>query len=314
MRHQISQILPLRTGHQPQTSMPAGFRGHSACLTDAFASNAHFLSALMPSSRYAVTHLNKTIRGIRSVPPSATTKNEHLYSRVALAVDRGVLYLYGVDVGGPAAIRLKRGGSLARSISKACEAYQPPRQAILHSRSAIGWFYFLGLREPVFRGFVQLGELDLPSPPSRPTSQSSTKWFESLIPDDVSHEIAAMLRAVRDSRLPGQFRANPVFGALGAVRGSDGDWLSGDTLVELKCTVGGIKREHVAQLLCYYAFDQLGVHGRLKAFGFSRLALCLPRHTCVVEGSVEDWLVAFGGPDVSSLPAFVRTRCTNRCN
>ena len=256
------------------TVLPGGFCGRPVCLTDAFASNRAFLNALMPDSRSAVTAVNKAIRGQQSIQPSETTKTRRLYSSAALAVDRGVLYLYGVDIAARALARLssgspiarRDGSSIARRISKACEVYDPPRRGVLRNRSAIGWFYLLGILEPVLRGFRPLSEVDIRELPSRPTQQSSSAWLESLVTDDLAIEIADMLRAVRDCRIPGTFRPNPTFGGIGAVTGSDGDWLAGDTLVELKCTISGVRREYVAQMLCYYAFDQLRAHGQERPY------------------------------------------------
>lgn len=74
---------------------------------------------------------------------------------------------------------------------------------------------------------------------------------------DVADEIRTLLATVSALQPVGEFFPNPVFGGLGPIKGSDGDWIAGDTLVELKCTVRPVKREYVVQLLCYAALSRL---------------------------------------------------------
>lgn len=286
------------------------FNGRSASLTNALETNGAFIDALLPDSRMAVAAINRAIRTSAFVAPCATTTFARLHSSVALAVDRGVLYFYGADVVRRPAAILQGHGRVGRQIARIAASFSPPARRVLSCRSAIGWFYLLGILEPIVRGFRPLSDVDVTRMPSQPDRRSSIEWLESLVPSDVAAEIAELLRVVRDIRIPGPVRPNPVLGGLGRITGSDGDWIAGDTLVELKCTVGGVKREHVAQLLCYYALDQLCPIPRAK-FNFSSLALCLPRQRCTIAGTVDEWLSAFGGPARSDLPIFVRTWCAD---
>jgi len=306
---QVGKLVPASTG-RGTSGVPPAFNGHPASLTTAFATNGAFVGALLPNSRMAVTAINRAINTPNLVAPCLTTTSARLHSAVALAVDRGVLYFYCSDVVRRPVARLQRHGRIGKRIAAIAMSYKPPARRVLSSRSAIGWFYLLGMLEPIIRGFRPLSDVDVSALPRRPTRESANDWLESLVPSDVAAEIADLLRAVRDIRVPGVIRPNPVFGGLGWITGSDGDWIAGDTLVELKCTVGGIKREHVAQLLCYYAFDQLCSIPALR-FGFSSLALCLPRQRCTIVGSVDHWLAAFGAPARSELPMFVQGWCSD---
>jgi hypothetical protein len=280
-------------------------------LTVSFATNAAFVGALLPNSRTAITAINRGIKSAQTITPCSTTTNARLHSAVALAVDRGVLYFYGFDVVGRPAHRLQFYGAPGKRIAALTMSYKPPAHGVLRDRAAIGWFYLVGLLEPIVRGFRPLTDIDVSGLPRRLTSRSTNDWLSALTPIDVAAEISELLRAVRDSRLPGVVQPNPEFGALGSVIGSDGDWIAGDTLVELKCTVGGVHRNHVAQLLCYYAFDELCIATAVPRH-FSSLALCLPRQRCTIVGAVDDWLAAFGGPARSDLPMFVHEWCTGR--
>lgn len=287
---------------------PLGRGARHACLTDFLGSNPRFIDGLLPNSRAAITLLNRRIGKALVVGPSATTASRQLYSTVALAVDRGALYLHGHNMGA-SDTGLPGRGPDARRIALALQLYEPPTEQILANRSAIGWFYVLGVLEPVRRGFRPLSDLDISALPARLTPRSAAEWFASAVPDDVAKEIALLLRVVGRIRVRGRFVANPVFGGVGPIIGSDGDWIAGDTLVELKCTVAGVKREHVAQLICYYVFDQLLAHGRKSPYGFTNLALCLPRQGCTVIGTVDQWLRAFGAPDAATVVASVSEWC-----
>jgi hypothetical protein len=214
----------------------------------------------------------------------------------------------GVDVTSRAVKRLARGGAIATRIAIALQAYRPPRRQIRDNAAALGWLYTLGRLEPVLRGFRPLSDIDTQLLPTKVTRTSAARWFAALLADDVCHEVAALLGALSIARLGGVLRPNPIFGGIGQILGSDGDWICGDTLVELKCVVGGVEREHVAQLLCYYAFDRLRAHGK-RAYGFSRLALLLPRQRSIIHGGIADWLAAFGGPSADELPHFVKQWC-----
>ena len=269
----------------------------AACLTDFLEATPDLMDGMLPHSRRTIGYVNRLISARPQTPPSATTKERKLYSPVGGAVDRGVLFLSGFDVAAGPRQALSRRSPRARQIAAALAEYQPPRRGVLRSRSALGWLYLLAVIDPVLRGFRTLDDVDMTAFPGTINHGSVTAWLETLIPIDVSLEIAQLLRTVRDIRLPGPVLANPIFGGLGLVSGSDGDWIAGDTLVEMKCTTGGVQRIHAAQLLCYYVFDQARAHGR-RPYGFGRLALCLPRQSCTLVGSVDEWLQAFGAPRV----------------
>ena len=268
----------------------------SACLTDFLDATPDLVAGLLPQSRRAITALNRRVLSRPQIPASHTTVNRRLYATVAGAVDRGVLYLSGFDISTRISRRLPTHGRWAR-LRKALVAYRPPRRGVLRSRSAMGWLYVLGALDPVLRGFRTLDDIDISGLATVVTEATAREWLERVIPEDVSNEIGELLRTISRVRLPGPILANPVFGGLGPVIGSDGDWIAGDTLVELKCTTRGVKRTHVAQLLAYYVFDQCLAHGRRRPYGFTRLALCLPRQSCTVVGTVDEWLQAFGAPE-----------------
>lgn len=267
-----------------------------ACLTDFLEHTPDLMDGMLPHSRRTIGYINKVIRERPQIPPSETTIARKLYSPVGGAVDRGVLYLSGFDVAARPRLALSHRSARAQRLASALAEYRPPRRGVLRSRAAIGWLYLLAVLDPVVRGFRTLDDLDMTGFPSTINHASAAAWLETLIAADVALEIAQLLRAVRDIRLPGPVVANPILGGLGPVSGSDGDWIAGDTLVEMKCTTGGVQRVHIAQLLCYYVFDRVRAHGRRREYGFKRLALCLPRQSCMIVGSVDEWLRAFGAP------------------
>lgn len=102
------------------------------------------------------------------------------------------------------------------------------------------------------RGFRPLSDVELGVVPRRLSPQAAAQCLADVLADDVAEEIADLVTALRTVRPRGRIRPNPVFGGIGAVLGSDGDWIARDTLVELKCVVNGVAREHIVQLLCYY--------------------------------------------------------------
>lgn len=254
------------------------------------------MDGMLPQSRRTIGHINKLLGARPQIAPSATTRARKLYSPLGGAVDRGVLYLSGFDIAARPRRVLSRGPRRATLISAALAAYEPPRRGILRDRSALGWLYLLAVLDPVMRGFRTLDDVDMTAFPAPINHAIIAAWLEQLLPGEVALEIAHLLRTVRNIRLPGPIVANPILGGLGLVAGSDGDWIAGDTLVEMKCTTGGVKRIHVPQLLCYYVFGQARAHGRQRPLGFERLALCLPRQSCMLVGSVDEWLQAFGAP------------------
>lgn len=273
-------------------------------LSDVLKRQPGILRALLPDSRRAITQLNRALRRQRQIVPSDVTKRLRLHSTVAQAVDRGVLYLYGHDIGAqPKRYLADRSLSApAERLREALEVYEPPRHGVLRHLDALAWFYVLGTLEPVMRGFRPLSDIPVADMPKHITVRSVTVWLERMLAPEISDEISNLLRSVRDSRVPGVFTPNPVFGGVGIVTGSDGDWISGNTLVEMKCAVSGVRTEHVAQLLIYYALDRLGSRDDTTSPRFDNLALCMPRQSATVVGRVDEWLRAFGGPNRERLP------------
>jgi hypothetical protein len=222
-----------------------------------------------------------------------------LYSSVALAVDRGALFLSGHDVVSAPLRELKaRGENVAKRLAQALEIYKPPVPQHFNRRDAIGWLYVLGRLEPVFRGFRPLSDVDTTHLPARLPHESVRQWLERIVAPSISDEIVQLLRGLEGISPPGIVYPNPVFGDLGPITGSDGDWILGDTLVELKCTVSGMRREFVTQMICYFALSRLPDRQK-RLPHFSNLAICLPRQSATVTGTVDEWLSAFGAPHSS---------------
>lgn len=241
-----------------------------------------------------MTWVNRWVRARPQLAASEATSARNAFGPVAAAVDRGVLYLSGFDIAARPAARLnylQRGAPIAAAL----RAYAPPRRGILRDQSAMGWLFLLAQIDAVLRGFRTLDDVDLTRFPRTITHDSVSEWLRTLVHPEIGAEIAELLRVVRDIRLPGPVLANPIFGGMGPIAGSDGDWIAGDTLVEMKCTTREVQRTHVAQLLCYYALDQLR-RGTRRHYAFGRLALCLPRQGCVISGSANEWLESFGAP------------------
>ena len=174
-------------------------------------------------------------------------------------------------------------------------AWTPTARGLFHNRAAIGWLYALGGLDVARRGFIPLSDVITSPLPTRIDVEQTRRWFESLISVDMSDEIVRLLRSLKEIRIRGTISANPVFGGIGPILGSDGDWVVADTLVELKCVVDGVRRRNVAQLVCYHALSQLADRSERLPL-FSRLALCLPRQSATITGTVNEWLYAFGAP------------------
>ncbi len=251
--------------------------------------------ALLPDSRRAITAINRALSSRPFVAPSDSTKRMKAYSRIGLALDRAVLFLGGHDIATAPRRWLDQRGGSARAMARMLSAWTPEARGLFYNRAAIGWLYALGGLDVARRGFIPLSDVITSPIPKRVDEASSRVWFENLIPLDVSDEIVRLLRSLKEIRLRGKMVPNPVFGGIGHILGSDGDWVVGNTLVELKCVMGGVKRSHVAQLVCYYALSQLpDRRGTLPPF--SRLALCLPRQSTTIVGTINEWLYAFGAP------------------
>jgi hypothetical protein len=213
-----------------------------ACLTDFLEATPDLIDGMLPHSRRSIGYLNKLVNARPQIAPSTTTRSRKLYSPVGGAVDKGTLYLSGFEIAHQTAERLAQRGARGRTIARMLTAYRPARTRILRDQATLGWLYLLATLDPVLRRFVTLEDVALPTLLPRVSHELVEEWLTSLIPEDVTSEIADLLRAVRDMRLPGPVIANPIFGRLGLVDGSDGDWIAGDTLVEMKCTTGGVQR------------------------------------------------------------------------
>jgi hypothetical protein len=270
-----------------------------ACLTDLFRQIPEFGRALLPSSRSAITQLNRALKSRIYIPPSEETRRLRLYSSVALAVDRGALLLSGHDVVFNPLLALRaRGNKVATRLAEALEVYDLPVRGIFNRRDVIGLLYVLGRLEPVFRGFRPLSDVDTTRLPALLSHQSVRQWLERIVAPSVGDEIVRLPRSLRGIRPSGIVYPNPIFGGLGPIIGSDGDWIADDTLVELKCTMSGMQREFVTQVMCYFALSRLpDRQNRLPHF--SKLAVCLPRQSATVVGTVDEWLSAFGAPQSS---------------
>jgi hypothetical protein len=251
--------------------------------------------ALLPQSRSALTDINRTLASRPFVAACATTSVTRAHSRVALAVDRAALFLSGHDIARRPEAWLRRIGERGQPMASVLQAWRPGARGLFNNRAAIAWLYVLGGLDVAQRRFVPLADV-ITSPLPRCIDRSSVQaWFADLLAPDIADEIVRLLRSLKEIRILGKVHPNPVFGGIGPIMGSDGDWIVDDTLVELKCVVGGVKRCHVAQLVCYYALSQLP--DRVAELPpFSRLALCLPRQSATIIGTVNEWLYAFGAP------------------
>ncbi|MBI3811567.1 MAG: hypothetical protein HY283_05110 [Nitrospirae bacterium] len=189
-------------------------------------------------------------------------------------------------------------GKTKKRILKALE-YQSRRESpgcLSPERpETLGWLWVLGNLEPVFRGFRPLSDIDGAALGSAPvTPRSAMRWLANLVTEDLASELTALIRSLACIIPKGPYRSNPIFGGYGFVIGSDGDFMAGHTLVEIKCSVSGVRRNSVSQMLSYFAIDRLnhGTHG----YGVRQLALCLPRQQATIIGTVDEWLSFFGGP------------------
>lgn len=267
-----------------------------ACLTDLLAELPELQKALLPKSRSTVTLLNRALKEAPLIAPSEATRTRNLYSRVALTVDRAALFIAGCNVWSkPLAYLRSKNDAHARALWKVIRGFKPPKARMKLDKACLAWLYALGGIEPVMRGFRPLSDVELGMVPQRLAPKAAAKCLADVFSDDVAKEIAALVTVLRAVRPRGRIRPNPVFGGTGVVVGSDGDWIAGDTLVELKCVVRGVGRRHIVQLLCYYAFDQINARTR-GGYGFSKLALVLPRQATTIVGAVDEWLAAFSGP------------------
>ena len=238
---------------------------------------------------------NWALRKNQFIAPSEETKKGNLYSSVALAIDRGALLLRG-DLENKKLLQFlkhykEHGNDLGIIINK----FESIAQNEPFSKETAGYLFLLGKLEPIIRGFRPFSDVIEDGLPSNLSTDSISNWLSDIISADLSSEIIDLLNVISKLQLKGHFFANPIFGGIGPISGSDGDWITGETLVELKCTVRGVKREYVAQIICYSALKKIGPKAATIP-PINKLALCLPRQSSIVVGSVDEWLSAFGAP------------------
>jgi hypothetical protein len=298
MHLEIRDIVPL-CPISPNWSLPCLPRGvEHASLTNLLPNIPEIERALLPNARRAVTEINRALRQRPFIAPSHTTQALKAHWRVGLAIDRGALFLSGVDVVSRPLQRLARSGAKAKALGRLLKAWEPKAKGMFRNRAAVGWLYVLGALDSALRGFVPLSDVIMHDLPKRVDAATAKAWLYEAVPVPIAAEIVLLLRSLREIRIRGPISANPVFGGIGPIAGSDGDWIVADTLVELKCVVDGVKRRNVAQLISYYALSQLpDRQHRLPPF--SRLAICLPRQSATVVGTIDEWLRAFGAPTAS---------------
>jgi hypothetical protein len=256
-------------------------------------------SALMPRSRGTLTALNRHLRAIPGIPPSAATVEGKHHSAVGLAVDRAALVRLGGDILTVPILHLKfhiRHNKWTWIVRALELAPLTPEADLLHP-AALGALFVLGRMQPWQRGFVSWKDV-FQHPPQyggEPTHEEAYAWLAAEIPDGTREELAALLACVDAMTLPGPYTLNPIFGSLGPIRGSDGDWIAGSTLVELKVVQGGLLRRHVAQVLTYALLAEEKVC-RAAMPTITDIAMCLPRQRALVTGTPDEWLAAFGAP------------------
>jgi hypothetical protein len=272
-------------------------------LSDLLKDIPEFQRELLPNSRQAITQINRALRKNQFIAPSEETKKGNLYSSVALAIDRGALMLRDEIDNNRLITTLKIHNKYGN------KKYKDHRNAIViiinkfesiaqnepFSKETAGYLFLLGKLEPIIRGFRPFSDVIEHGLPSNLSTDSIRNWLSDIISADLSSEIIDLLNVISKLQLKGHFFANPIFGGIGPISGSDGDWITGETLVELKCTVRGVKREYVAQIICYSALNKIGPKAATIP-PINKLALCLPRQSSIVVGSVDEWLSAFGAP------------------
>lgn len=259
------------------------------CLSDLIKEIPEFQKALLPNSRWTITQLNRALRKNQFIAPSEETKKRNLYSSVALAIDRGALLMRGQIENEILIQFLQQYDDYGKKLGKIIERFEPIAQDSIFSRETVGYLFLLGKLEPIFRGFRPISDVKEHGLPSQLKSESIKNWLTEIVSDEVSEEIIELLRILNKLQLPGQFHANPIFGGIGPIFGSDGDWITGETLVELKCTVSGIKREYVVQIVCYSALGKIGPIAN-SIPPINQLAICLPRQSSIIVGSIDDWV------------------------
>lgn len=268
------------------------------CLTDLLEDIPEFQRALLPNSRFTVTQINRILKTRPFIKASDYTIKNSLYSSVALAVDRGALLLFGQDIIKKPIKFLNTFGNYEHHLANIIEKFAPLARDIIYNEETAGWLYLLGRLEPVMRGFRPISDVKIKKLPTRFTSKSISYWLSSIISKSAANEISSLIKIIEKLQLPGEIFPNPIFGGIGPIFGSDGDWISGETLVELKCTVRGMKREYIAQIICYAALSKIGTQSK-KIPMIKQLAICLPRQSSMIVGSIDDWLRAFGAPSSS---------------
>lgn len=270
-----------------------------AALTDLLKQVPDLQSALMPWSRRTVIALNRHLRSIPGIPPTAATVQGRYHSAIGLAVDRAALVRLGGDILADPIWWLKHRirRNLWTWIVRALELAPLRKDSDLRDPAALGALFVLGRMQPWQRGFVPWSVV-FQNPPQyggEPTPEEAHAWLAGEIPPGTREELAELLECLESMTLPGPYTLNPIFGSLGPIRGSDGDWIAGSTLVELKVVQGGLQRAHVAQVLTYALLAEEHV-ARSVLPPITEIAMCLPRQRALLIGTPDEWLGAFGAP------------------
>jgi len=263
------------------------------CLTDLLETIPDFQKFLLPNSRSAITQINRVLRKQSFIPPTEFTKNKNLYSSIALAVDRGSLHLYGVNISDKPVRFLQKSGE--KKLSIIIEKFSRFAKKKNFNQETAAWLYLIGRLDPIMRGFRPISDIKIKSLPKKMTKQTIKYWLKNLIPKTVSDEIIRILESLKKILPVGSIYPNPVFGGIGPIMGSDGDWICDDMLVELKCTINGVNRKHVTQIICYSALSEIKPTSK-KIPKIKKLGILLPRQSSLIVGSINDWLLSFGAP------------------
>jgi hypothetical protein len=286
-------------------------------LTDFLKRTPEFRRAFLPDSISAAVQINRVTRSTGYfIPPSQTTRQNRMYGRVGLAVERAALHLSGEDLmehpravlNSPKDQRLR----LLRVLEKYAST-ESPGGLRRGNKATVGWLLILGALEPIRKGIRPFSDIDVTSLPRSSVSVGkATTWLASRVPDDLCEEFGELISSLEAILPHGIVMPSPSFGSWGAVLESQGDLLVERCLIELKCSVRAVRSEYVAQLLCYAAINALNRQlGRRLVFDIDGLALVLPRQRCAIAGTVEEWLSAFGGPTfdafVSGFAAFANS-------
>ncbi len=286
-------------------------------LTELLRYTPEFGRSLLPARRHAVTKINQAVRARGFfVPPSRTTREHRMHSRVGTTVERAALHLLGQDIVTTPLTFLR---NLSQPRNQVFRFYSQGRvtrgdlaslAAILTIHAAtetlgelhpdpatIGWLLVLAGLQPTIKSCIPLSEwdfLDLPRGPV--TKRKADAWLRSRIPNDLASELGQLLDSIAHALPRGRVTPSPSFGGWGRIGDAQGDLLVDHCLIELKCTITGVRSAYLTQLLCYAAIDALNDRTTSPRFSIQELAVVLPRQRCRISGPVDDWLAAFGAP------------------